>query len=98
MAPILDGLGLILVIISYYGRISIGISSCEQIVPDPDVMAECIARSLDELEQAVSRADPAALGSVLTSRSAETPESKDPLNAFRDAAEALDKAIETLED
>jgi diacylglycerol O-acyltransferase len=98
MAPILDGLGLILVIISYYGRISIGISSCEQIVPDPDVMAECIARSLDELEQAVSRADPAAPGSVLKARQAEEPESKDPLKAFRDAAEALDKAIETLED
>jgi diacylglycerol O-acyltransferase len=98
MAPILDGLGLILVIISYYGRISIGISSCEQIVPDPDVMAECIARSLDELEQAVSRADPATPGSVLKARQAEEPESKDSLKAFRDAAEALDKAIETLED
>jgi diacylglycerol O-acyltransferase len=98
MAPILDGLGLILVIISYYGRISIGISSCEQIVPDPENMADCFARSLDELERAVSGADAVMLGAVLKTRQAETPENEDPLKAFRDATEALDKAIETLED
>lgn len=98
MAPILDGLGLILVIISYHGRISIGISSCEQIVPDPDKMAECFALSLDELEHAVSQADPATLGSVLTDRQTKAPEHKDPLKDFRDATEALDRAIETLED
>ena len=56
MAPILDGLGLILVVLSYHGRISIGISSCEQIVPDPDNMAECMDRSLEELEHAISQA------------------------------------------
>jgi len=98
MAPILDGLGLILVVVSYDGRMSIGISSCEQIVPDPDNMAECFASSLDELELAISQADPARL--VL-----DTPEGKEKpvgpkavLKAFHDANKALDDAIESLED
>ena len=98
MAPILDGLGLILVVLSYHGRISIGISSCEQMVPDPDNMAECIEYSLDELEHAVSQA-------VSRLKTAEQPaaekassEGADPLKAFHDASEALDKAIESLGD
>ena len=61
MAPILDGLGLILVILSYHGRISIGISSCEQIVADPEHMADCFVDALDELEQALEKADPSSL-------------------------------------
>ena len=61
-------------------------------------MAECFAHSLDELEHAISQADPVSLGAALTNRQVHAPESKDPLKTFRDAAEALDKAIETLED
>jgi len=98
MAPILDGLGLILVVVSYAGRISIGVTSCQQIVPDPDNMAECFARSLDELELAVSLADPAKLGVDYQKRQAELQDSKDPMKAFRDANRALDEAIESLED
>ncbi len=98
MAPILDGLGLILVVLSYHGRISIGISSCEQIVPDPDNMAECIERSLDELEHAISQA-----GSVLKTAGqpmteVASPETSDALKEFRDASKALDKAIDSLGD
>jgi diacylglycerol O-acyltransferase len=98
MAPILDGLGLTLVVISYFGRISIGISSCQQIVPDPDNMAECFARSLDELELAVGGADPARLLNELKYKETEAQNGKDSLRAFHDANEALDKAIESLED
>ena len=98
MAPILDGLGLILVVLSYHGRISIGITSCQQIVPDPDNMAECFAGSLDELELSVSQADPVKLGVDYKNRLAELPDSKGPLQAFRDANKALDEAIESLED
>jgi len=98
MAPILDGLGLSLVVLSYYGKISIGISSCQQIVPDPEYMAECFARSLDELELALGQADPTTLDGELRSWEVKTPESRHPLKAFRDASEALDKAIESLED
>ncbi len=98
MAPILDGLGLILVVVSYAGRISIGVTSCQQIVPDPDNMAECFARSLDELELAVSLADPAKLGVDYQNRQVELQDSKDPMKAFHDANRALDEAIESLED
>jgi len=98
MAPILDGLGLILVVVSYHGRISIGISSCQQIVPDPDSMAECFANSLDELELAVSQANLATLLTEQQNRQAEPHTSKDPLKTFHDATEALDKAIDSLED
>jgi len=98
MAPILDGLGLILVIFSYHGRISIGISSCQQIVPDPDCMVDCISRSLDDLENAVRQADPVKLTAEYLDEEANQPDSTDSLKAFRDASKALDRAIESLED
>ena len=103
MAPILDGLGLILVVVSYHGRISIGISSCQQIVPDPENMAECLADSLDELELGVKEADLIKLGIDYQDRQSgipgdKDPLKKDPLKAFHDASQALDKALEALED
>ncbi len=98
MAPILDGLGLVLVILSYHGRISIGISSCEQIVPDPDCMVDCISRSLDELEHAVRQADPLKLAAEYPDEEAKPQDCADSLKAFRDASKALDKAIKSLEE
>jgi diacylglycerol O-acyltransferase len=98
MAPILDGLGLILVVVSYYGRISIGISSCQQIVPDPENMVECFADALQELEHAVGQADPKSLATELSGHELKKREQSDPLKAFHDASAALDKAIESLED
>ncbi len=97
MAPILDGLGLILVIISYNGRISIGINSCKQIVPDPDSMAECFADSLEELEHAIERADPDKLTAADGMQTFSPAKRADPLKSFREASAALDKAIESLE-
>ncbi len=98
MAPILDGLGLILVVLSYNGRISIGINSCEQIVPDPDNMAECIERAFHELELAVKQAGPGLESMGLPVYQKEPPKRADALNAFHDASQALDKAIESLGD
>jgi hypothetical protein len=98
MAPILDGLGLILVIFSYQGRISIGVSSCQQIVPDPECMVDCISRSLDELENEVRQADPHRLTAEDPDKEAVPQDSADSLIAFRAASKALDKAIESLED
>jgi WS/DGAT/MGAT family acyltransferase len=96
MAPILDGLGLILVVLSYNGRLSIGINSCEQIVPDPDNMAECIERAFNELEVAVKRAGPHL--KIAGQPAYEEPSNKraDALKAFHDASQALDKAIDSL--
>jgi WS/DGAT/MGAT family acyltransferase len=98
MAPILDGLGLILVVLSYHGRISIGINSCEQIVPDPDNMAECIAQSLEELEQAIDQSVSLMKPSDKPAAGKTSTEAADPLKAFHDASEALEKAIDSLED
>ncbi|MCZ6501890.1 MAG: WS/DGAT domain-containing protein, partial [Gammaproteobacteria bacterium] len=98
MAPILDGLGLILVIFSYQARLSIGISSCQQMVPDPACMVDCISRSLDELENAVGQANPVRLAAEYPDEEAEPQDLTDSLQAFRDASKALDKAIESLED
>jgi len=98
MAPILDGLGLILVIFSYHGRLSIGISSCQQVVSDPACMVDCISRSLDDLENAVRQADLVRLATEYPDEEAEPPDSTDSLQAFRDASKALDQAIESLED
>ena len=98
MAPILDGLGLILVVLSYHGRISIGINSCEQIVPDPDNMAECIEHSLDELEHAVSQAGARLKTAGQPTAEKTSSENAGPLKTFHDASEALDKAIESLGD
>ncbi len=98
MAPILDGLGLILVVLSYHGRISIGINSCEQIVPDPDNMAECIGHSLGDLEHAVSQAGSHLKTEGQSTAEKASSENADPLKTFHDASEALDKAIESLGD
>ena len=98
MAPILDGLGLILVVLSYHGRISIGISSCRQIVPDPENMAECFSRSLDQLEEAVKQAKPETLLDVKRENEKEINKRKSTLEAFHDANKALDDAIKALGD
>jgi len=98
MAPILDGLGLILVVLSYDGRLSIGISSCKRIVPDPEYMAECFEQSLLELEKSVSQTDIEVREAVQSAEKAGSQEARNPLKEFHDASEALDKAIESLED
>jgi len=98
MAPILDGLGLILVVLSYDGRLSIGISSCKRIVPDPEHMAECFEQSLLELEKSVSQTDIEIREAEQSAEKAGSQETRNPLKEFYDASEALDKAIESLED
>lgn len=53
MAPLLDGLGLLLVIFSYAGKISLGAISCREIMPDLDKLMAYMQESLDELETSV---------------------------------------------
>jgi WS/DGAT/MGAT family acyltransferase len=98
MAPILDGLGLILVVLSYNGRISIGVNSCEQIVPDPDNMAECIEQAFGDLELAVAEAGPIHHYTGRTELEASPNRRAEALQAFHEAGRALDKAIDSLGD
>ena len=52
LGPILDGMGLIMPVFSYCGGISISITSCRDMVPDPEFFAQCIQESFDELKAA----------------------------------------------
>ncbi len=60
-APILDGMGLIVVVFSYAGRLSIGLTSCREIIPDPQQLGADLEAALDDLEAAV--ASPSAVSS-----------------------------------
>ncbi len=55
MGPIFDGMGVILPVFSYDGRISIGVTSCPEIMPDPEVFTAGFLPALEELEQAVAK-------------------------------------------
>jgi len=68
MAPILDGLGLIIVVLSYAGRLSLGITSCYTVIPDPAWLGECFEEALNELETSVAQASPARLAAGATGK------------------------------
>jgi len=53
--PILDGMGLIMPVFSYGGQITISITSCREMVPDPGFFADCIQESFDELMAAAKK-------------------------------------------
>lgn len=53
MAPITDGQGMILVVSSYNGQLSISATSCSEMMPDLQVFFRHLETSLDELETAV---------------------------------------------
>jgi WS/DGAT/MGAT family acyltransferase len=47
--PIADGMGLVFAVTSYDGRIIISPTSCRELMPDPEVFAQCIRDSFQEL-------------------------------------------------
>jgi WS/DGAT/MGAT family acyltransferase len=49
LGPVMDGMGLIHLVFSYSGRISISFTACRQMLPDPGFYAECLQASFDEL-------------------------------------------------
>lgn len=51
-APVIDQAGLFHTVFSFDGRVSIGFTACREMVPDPQVYAECIQAAFDELEAA----------------------------------------------
>src|SRR5262249_319 len=49
MGPIGEGMGLIHVVLSYNGRISIGVTTCREMAPDLDVYVAHLRAAYDEL-------------------------------------------------
>ncbi len=52
LGPIFDGMGLIFPVLSYCGQITISVTSCRKMMPDPEFFGECVQASYDELRQA----------------------------------------------
>jgi len=52
MGPVTDGMGIIHPVFSYNGKISISVTSCREMMPDPAFYAECLQASFDELSEA----------------------------------------------
>jgi WS/DGAT/MGAT family acyltransferase len=96
MAPIIDGLGLIIVVLSYAGRISLGLTSCYRVMPDPDHFAELLKLALGELEASIASAGLQRIRQQTASKDAGTGAYDQPLQGLRRAISELDRAIESL--
>ncbi len=99
MAPIMDGLGLTIVVLSYADRISLGLTSCYRVIPNPDYLGALLQRALKDLEAAMARAGPAdvpGLKRKVASINASTRSAAEPLQRLRRATRELDRAIESL--
>lgn len=60
-APLVDGAGLLMVVFSYAGNITISATSCRELMPDLDRFIENIYESAEELEQVLLTIDPKEL-------------------------------------
>ncbi len=77
LAPVFDGMGLIFPVLSYDGEITISFTSCRDMLPDPERLANHLDESFHELETAVlsqpsqpsrqGRASPAAKAGAASS-------------------------------
>ncbi len=56
MAPVFDGLGMIIVITSYMNTLAISVTACRDVLPDVDVFVSYLVESFDELKDAVAAA------------------------------------------
>ena len=54
LGPVTDGMGLMHPVFSYNGEITISVSACRNMMPDPAFYAECLQTSFDELAAATA--------------------------------------------
>ena len=73
IGPLSQGMGLIMPITSYCGEITIGFTSCRNMIPDPDFFAECIKNSFEAFKKAST--------AHLATRDSAAPESSTPETA-----------------
>ncbi|MEJ8566689.1 WS/DGAT/MGAT family O-acyltransferase [Elongatibacter sediminis] len=99
MAPIIDGLGLMVVVLTHAGRLSISLTSCYRVVPDPDHLAHLMDAALIDLERSVA----AAPADSLRIDDEDLPDAErgddaaPALQRLRRASRDLDRAIATLD-
>jgi WS/DGAT/MGAT family acyltransferase len=91
-APVFDGLGLMLVVFSLAGRMSIGITACAETLPDVEAFERMLEESLAALE-AKPAIDAEVLANVASRPRARHPE----IAALRAASDRLAVAIERLD-
>ena len=58
MGPVMDGMGIIHPVFSFSGRISISVTACRDMLPDPGFYAECLQASFDALLAAANAPAP----------------------------------------
>jgi len=99
MAPIMDGLGLIIVVLSYAGRISLGMTSCYGVVPNPGHLGVLLGHAIDALEARIREEGAEGLKQLaqqVAGNDREEPRSSRPLRHLQQAVLKLDRAIESL--
>lgn len=52
-APVVDGMGLIIVAFSYNGSLTISFTACRESMPDPELFSLCLRQSFEDLQAAV---------------------------------------------
>lgn len=54
LGPVFDGMGLIFPVVSYCGRITISVTACREMLPDPEFFAQCLESSFADLQAATA--------------------------------------------
>ncbi|MFT5794747.1 MAG: diacylglycerol O-acyltransferase [Urechidicola sp.] len=98
LGPIFDGTGLFLPVFSYCGQITIGVNCCREMMPDPELFAEGLQQSFDELlsasgELGISGAEPSAKQAVLKNPTAKKPTARKPVTRSSAASKAAVKKL-----
>ncbi|MEM9301904.1 MAG: wax ester/triacylglycerol synthase family O-acyltransferase [Pseudomonadota bacterium] len=96
-APLMDGLGLILVIFSHAGRISVGITGCKRALPDVASFEADLEAAFEELAGAPTEL-PVATRPRPREPRVEPPETGRPLEDLRAAIRALGDSVDAARD
>ncbi|MDP1901308.1 MAG: wax ester/triacylglycerol synthase family O-acyltransferase [Rubrivivax sp.] len=86
--PIADGMGLVFAVTSYNGQVVISPTSCRELMPDPEVFAQCVRDSFQDYLRAASprRRPPAAAKAGRTPEGPTGPAAPGPTRACRRAS------------
>ena len=99
MAPILDGLGLTIVVLSYAGRISLGLTSCYTVIPDLGRLGLCLEHALQDLEagaQAAAGKHRRAASRAGVKKERPPEHASEAVQRLRGASKALQDAMDSL--